>query len=74
MSLTRMQRYSVASMLATNTLRPTINRLIASCAELGTNNEPFVAFAKLIDKYFAKRDGFIPPAVVKMVNDNSLPF
>jgi len=70
--LSREQKFSVASMLATNTLQPTLNRLRAACLELGMESEQFLSFAIFANKRYAKRDGYIPPAVVAMINDSDL--
>jgi RNA polymerase sigma factor (sigma-70 family) len=58
--LSQQQKYSVATMLATNTLEPTLARL--------KDNPAAQAFAKQIDKYYKRRDGFVPQKVRDLVN------
>lgn len=53
-NLTRQQKYSIASTLATSSLKALLQRL--------AGNDEAMAFAVLIDRYFKKRDGFVPRA------------
>lgn len=63
--LTKRQQYSIATMLATNTLDATIRRLSDSFV---LSRYQAVEFAKTIDKWYKKRDGFIPKRVNDFIN------
>lgn len=58
--LTRQQRYSIATGLAVSNLQAIAARL--------QGNQEALEFATTIDKHYRKRDGFIPRAVLRIVN------
>ena len=67
--LPRNLKLAVATILATNTLEPTLKRIrkntnVFSAEEI----EDQVSFAVLIDHNFKKRDGFIPRRVITLIN------
>jgi hypothetical protein len=59
MPLSPNQRYSVASMLAVGTLASVESRL--------AGNVEALKLARSIDRYYTKRDGFIPRPVLAIV-------
>lgn len=63
--LTYNQKYSIATMLATGSLEQAIKRIQAS--EFDSKlSQAGIEFAKIANKYFIRRDGFIPTAVVNL--------
>ena len=54
------QKYGIASLLSCNTLDTVITRL-QGCPNM-------IAWAKQADRYYRRRDGFVPRAVIRMVN------
>jgi hypothetical protein len=67
--LSQSQKYSIASMLAINTLdaaTATIERFNDSAVSVEASD-----FARRIDKFYRKRDGFVPRRVIDIINGKS---
>lgn len=60
--LTHVQKQTVASMLAVNTLAPVREKLAAA------GYSEAASFAERINVHYRKRDGFIPRAVICILN------
>ena len=58
------KKYSIATMLAQNTFGPTMTRLKSS----GFLTKELEEWAIKIDKYYKKRDGYVPRQVIKLLN------
>lgn len=59
--LTWHNKYSIASTLSTSNLSATISKL----SQLPDAQEA-IEFAKMIDKYYGKRDGHVPRKVIAL--------
>ena len=57
------QKYAIATMLATNTFEPTIKRLENS----GLLTPELKEWAEKINKYYGKRDGYVPRKVIDLL-------
>lgn len=66
--LTQSQKYSIATLLSVNTLEATLYKIRQSHLNEVVEG---VEFAKLINKYYKKRDGFVPRPVIKMIYSKS---
>lgn len=60
------QKYAIATMLAQQSLEATIAAIRKRT--LPDVQESAIQFAKEIDKYYRKRDGFVPKIVVDICN------
>jgi hypothetical protein len=58
--LTKQQQYSIASTLATSSTATVKTKL--------AGNSEAISFIEKIEKYFVKKDGFIPKQVLKIIN------
>ena len=58
------QQYAIATMLATNTFGPTMKRLKSS----GFLTKELEEWAIKINKYYGKRDGYVPRKVIQLLN------
>ena len=65
MLMTRNQKYAIATSLATSSLEATIAKLDCLDTDLRVAG---IAFANSIDQHYRKRDGFIPRAVIRLIN------
>lgn len=61
--LTKSQKYSIATLLATNSYTNVVYKLKQLQEIEG------IEFAEKIKKYFTKCDGFIPRSVIKLCNE-----
>ncbi len=60
--MTNKQKYSVATMLAIGSLQSVISRL----EKLPFDSKDAIEFAKKIDPFYTKKDGFVPQKVRKL--------
>lgn len=58
--LSYQQKYSIATLLACNTLADVLERL--------KDNPEAVEFANSIDRFYKNRDGFVPKKVISILN------
>lgn len=64
---TKQQMYSIASTLSTSSLDATIKQI----RSLGLDHIATltaIEFAQTIDKHYKRRNGFVPLAVIKLIN------
>lgn len=61
------QKYSVATMLATNSYKETVRRIRWSYEQLGEDPSEMLEFAEKINPLYKKRDGFVPKKVLDLI-------
>lgn len=64
--LTHNQRYAIASSMAVSSLETVIARLLKHGKELDHYPSEEITFARSINVYFGKRDGYIPKQVLQL--------
>ena len=70
MSWTRQQKqkYSIATLLCNNNLNAVMKQLWENEYLTIQEKKHWADFTVKINKYYKKRDGYVPPAVIRIVN------
>lgn len=70
--LNKQQMYNIASVLATSDLNAVLNSITHNELISDDIKKQAVYFANQIDKYYKKRDGFVPQKVINVINRTNL--